>query len=245
MTRLHPFTGLAFATSAALVCLAADRWWLSLAIILACLALAARRRVGGRLAVAGGAVLAPLWLSQLLVHAAFDRTGSQVLLAGGPVRLTVEGLTTAGGLGLRAGAFAAVFLLFSLTLDRHALIRALDQAGLPAQLGYIIAAVLALVPATMERARSIAQAQAVRGAGGRGLANRLSSARLLAVPLVLASLQDATERSSALQLRGFPAGRERTQLRTVTARRWELPAGAAALCLAALLVVLLTLGVIR
>jgi energy-coupling factor transport system permease protein len=242
MTRLHPFTSLAFACAAAMVGLAADRWWLSLAIVAACLALARRRGIARRLAGTAAAVLTPIWLSQLLVHAVFDRAGSHVLLAGGPVRVTVEGLTTAGGLGLRVAAFATVFLLYSLTLDRYVLIRALDQAGLPAQLGYIIAATLALVPATMERARAIAQAQAVRGAGGRGLADRLAAARMLAVPLVLASLQDATERSVSLQLRGFPGGPERTQYVTACARRWELPAAAAALCLAAALVVFLLAG---
>jgi energy-coupling factor transport system permease protein len=242
MTRLHPFTGLAFAGAAAMVGLAADRWWLSLAIVAACLLLARRRGITRRLAGTAAAVLAPIWLSQLLVHAAFDRVGSHVLLAGGPVRLTVEGLATAGGLGLRVAAFATVFLLYSLTLDRYALIRALDQAGLPAQLGYVIAATLALVPATIERAQAIAQAQAVRGAGGRGLADRLVAARMLAVPLVLASLQDATERSASLQLRGFPAGPDRTQYVAAKARRWELPAAAAVLCLAAALVVFLLTG---
>ena len=242
MARLHPFTGLAFAGAAAMVSLAADHWWLSLAIVAACLVLAHRRGITRRLAGTAAAVLAPLWLSQLLVHAVFDRTGSHVLLAWGPVRLTAEGLTTAGGLGLRVAAFATVFLLYSLTLDRYALVRALDRAGVPAQLGYVIAATLSLVPATMERARAISQAQAVRGAGGRGPASRLMAARMLAVPLVLASLQDATERSVSLQLRGFPGGPERTQYVTVRARRWELPAAAAVLFLAAALVVFLLAG---
>lgn len=239
MARLHPFTGLAFAGSAALVSLAADRWWLSLAIVAECLVLARRRGVTRRLAGTAAAVLAPLWLSQLLVHAVFDRTGSHVLIAGGPVRLTVEGLTTAGSLGLRVAAFATVFLLYSLTLDRYALVRALDQSRVPAQFGYIVAATLALVPATLERARAISQTQAVRGAGGRGPAGRLAAARMLVVPLVLASLQDATERSVSLQLRGFPAGPERTQYVTVTGRCWERPAAAAALCIAGGLVAFL------
>lgn len=242
MIRLHPFTGLALATAATLLTLAADRWWLSLAVSGAAVCLAALAGTAVRLMLTAGAVLAPLWLSQLMVHALFDPAGSEVLFAGGPVRLTLEGLTTAGSLGLRAAAFVSVFLLYSLTVDRVELVRAIDAARVPAQLGYIVAATLALVPATAERARAIAQAQAVRGAGageGSGRAGWLRRKRLLAVPLVLSSIQDATERSVQLQLRGFAGGPGRTQFHPVPARSWEKPFGLLMLCLAAAASVLL------
>lgn len=222
---LHPFTGLSLAAATVVVTLAANRWWLSLAVAAAVMAAAALVGTARRLAVVSAAVLAPLWLSQLMVHALFDRAGSQVLFAAGPVRLTAEGLAAAGGLGLRTAAFALVFLLYSLTVDRAALIRALDAAGIPAQFGYIIAATLALVPATADRVRAIGQAQAVRGAGGRGVGGLVRAARLQAVPLVLASIQDAAERSVHLQLRGFPGGRDRTQYRSV-----EFPCRERVLC---------------
>ncbi|MCG2624158.1 energy-coupling factor transporter transmembrane protein EcfT [Arthrobacter sp. I2-34] len=221
MTALHPFTGLALAASTVAVTLAANRWWLSLAVAAAALAAAALAGTARRLAALAAAVLAPLWLSQLMVHALFDRAGSRELFAAGPVRLTAEGLAAAGGLGLRTAAFVLVVLLYSLTVDRAALIRALDAAGVPAQFGYIVAATLALVPATADRLRAIGQAQAIRGTGGRGAAARLRSARLRAVPLVLASIQDAAERSVHLQLRGFPGGRNRTQYRSVAFPRSE------------------------
>jgi energy-coupling factor transport system permease protein len=240
MIRLHPFTGLAVATAAALLTLAADRWWLSLVVTGAAVCLAALAGTAVRLMLTAGAVLAPLWLSQLMVHALFDPAGSEVLFAGGPVRLTLEGLTTAGSLGLRTAAFVSVFLLYSLTVDRVELVRAIDAARVPVQLGYIVAATLALVPATAERARAIAQAQAVRGAGeGSGPAGWLRRKRLLAVPLVLSSIQDATERSVQLQLRGFAGGPGRTQLHPVPARSWEKPFGLLVLCLAAAASVLL------
>jgi energy-coupling factor transport system permease protein len=233
MIRLHPFTGLALAVAAALLTLAADRWWLSLAVTTGAGVLAALAGAAGRLMLTAGAVLAPLWLSQLMVHALFDSAGSDVLFAGGPIRLTLEGLTTAGSLGLRAAAFVSVFLLYSLTVDRIELVRAIDEARVPAQLGYIVAATLALVPATADRARAIAQAQAVRGAGeGRGPAGWLRRKRLLAVPLVLSSIQDATERSVQLQLRGFAGGPGRTQYHPVPAKSWEKPVGLLVLCLA-------------
>ena len=74
----------------------------------------------------------------------------------------------------------------------------------------------------------------MRGAGeGRGPAGWLRRKRLLAVPLVLSSIQDATERSVQLQLRGFAGGSGRTQLHPVPARTWEKPFGLLVLCLAA------------
>ncbi|NKX54869.1 energy-coupling factor transporter transmembrane component T family protein [Arthrobacter mobilis] len=241
MTGLHPFTGLALAASAVAVTLAASQWWLSLGMAAAALVLGALAGTARRLAVLSAAVLAPLWLSQLMVHALFDRTGSHVLAAAGPVRVTAEGLAAAGGLGLRTAAFVLVFLLYSLTVDRAGLIRTLDAAGIPAQLGYILAAALALVPATADRLRAIAAAQAVRGAGGRGVAARLRTARLRAVPLVLSAVQDAAERSVHLQLRGFPAGKDRTQYRSLVFRPWERTVSVLAPCLAAAAVVLLVL----
>lgn len=233
MAALHPFTGLALAVSAVAVTMAASRWWLSLAVAAAALAAAAAAGTARRLAALSAAVLAPLWLSQLMVHALFDRAGSQVLISAGPVRLTAEGLAAAGGLGLRTAAFVLVVLLYSLTVDRANLVRALDAAGVPAQFGYIIAATLALVPATAGRLQAIAQAQAVRGAGGRSLPARIRAARLQAVPLVLSSIQDATERSVHLQLRGFPGGRDRTQYRSVQYRPGEQALVILVLCLAA------------
>jgi energy-coupling factor transport system permease protein len=240
MAGLHPFTGLALAMSAVAVTLAAGNWWLSLVVAAAALGVAALAGQAHRLAALSAAVLAPLWLSQLMVHALFDRAGSHVLFAAGPVRLTAEGLAAAGNLGLRTAAFVLVFLLYSLTVDRPALIRALDAARVPAQLGYIIAATLALVPATADRLRAIGQAQAVRGAGrGRSVPARFRAARLQAVPLVLSSIQDAAERSVHLQLRGFPGGRDRTQYRTVEYPLRERVLAVLVLGLAAAAVVLL------
>jgi len=241
MAALHPFTGLALAAAAVAVTVAADRWWLSLALAAAALAAAALAGTARRLAALAAAVLAPLWLSQLMVHALFDRAGSHVLLATGPVRLTAEGLAAAGSLGLRTAAFVLAFLLYSLSVDRAALVRALDGAGIPAQFGYIIAATLVLVPATADRIKAIGQAQAVRGAGGGGAGARIRAARLQAVPLVLASIQDAAERSVHLQLRGFPGGRDRTQYRSIGFPRRERVLCVLVLAAAAAAVVLLAL----
>ncbi|MFD1214893.1 energy-coupling factor transporter transmembrane protein EcfT, partial [Arthrobacter sp. GCM10027362] len=70
---------------------------------------------------------------------------------------------------------------------------------------------------------------------------RIRAARLQAVPLVLAGIQDAAERSVHLQLRGFPGGRDRTQYRTVGFPRWQRAVSVLVPCAAAATVVLLAL----
>ncbi|RAX51056.1 ABC transporter permease [Arthrobacter sp. AQ5-05] len=214
--QLHPFTVLALAAAVTATTTAAGRWWLSVAVLLACLLLAAWARRARRLAGLAAAILAPAWGSQLLIHGMADTAGGHVLAAAGPLRITAEGLATAGALGLRTGVLVAAGLLCTLLIDRHELIAAVDLSPAPPQLGYLLAATLFLLPALERRQRAIGQAQSLRGAtpggGPRGWFRRV---RLRSVPLVLGALQDAADRSAHLAARGFPAAGPHTRLREV------------------------------
>jgi energy-coupling factor transport system permease protein len=213
---LHPFTVLALAAAVVATATAAGRWWLSAAVLLACLLLALWARRARRLTGFAAAILMPAWGSQLLIHGLVDRTGSHVLAAAGPLRITAEGLATAGQLGLRTAVLVVAGLLCTLLIDRHDLVAAIDLSGAPPQLGYLVAATLSLLPRLAERQRAIGEAQALRGAatgsGPRGWWRRV---RLRTVPLVLSALQDAADRSSHLAARGFPAAGPHTRLRSV------------------------------
>lgn len=215
-SRLHPFTVLAFAAAITATTTAAGRWWLSCTVVLGCLLVAAWARCARKLAGLSIAILVPAWGSQLLIHGMVDTTGTRVLAAAGPVRITTEGLLTVGELGLRTGVLVVAGLLCTLLVDRHDLVAAVDLSAAPPQAGYLLAATLSLIPRMRERQLAIGEAQALRGATtGSGIPGWWRSARLRAVPLVLSSLQDANDRSAHLAARGFPASGPHTRLRSV------------------------------
>lgn len=213
---LHPFTVLALAAAVVATTTAAGRWWLSAAVLTGCVLLASWARGARRLAGLSAAILLPAFGSQLLIHGMVDRTGAHVLAAAGPLRITAEGLATAGQLGLRTAVLVVAGLLCTLLIDRHDLVAAVDLSGAPPQLGYLVAATLSLLPELAERQRAIGQAQALRGAAtGSGPLGWWRRIRLRSVPLVLSALQDAADRSAHLAARGFPAAGEHTRLREV------------------------------
>ncbi|MFJ6417133.1 energy-coupling factor transporter transmembrane component T [Paeniglutamicibacter sp. NPDC091659] len=213
---LHPFTVLALAAAVTATTVAAGRWWLSCAVLLGCLLLAARARRALKLAGLAAAILLPAWGSQLLIHGMVNTAGSHVLAAAGPLRITTEGLATAGALGLRTAVLVVAGLLCTLLIDRHDLVAAVDLSPAPPQLGYLLAATLSLMPRMAERQRAIGEAQALRGAAaGSGVLGWWRRVTLRAVPLVLSSLQDAADRSAHLAARGFPAAGPHTRLRSV------------------------------
>lgn len=230
---LHPFTVLALAVAVVATTTAAGRWWLSCAVLLVSLLLAAWARRALRLVGLAAAIVLPASASQFLIHGLGDRTAGDVVAAAGPLRITAEGLEVVLQLGLRTAVFVVAGLLCTLLIDRHDLIAAVDLSAAPPQLGYLVAATLLLLPRMAEKQRTIGEAQALRGAAaGPGPLGWWRRVRLRAVPLVLASVQDAADRAPHLAARGFPAAAEHTRLRTVPdspgQRRFRLTALACA-----------------
>lgn len=214
--ELHPFTVLALAAAVVATTTAAGRWWLSCAVITGCFVLAARARCARKLSALTAAIVLPAFASQLMIHALASREGSPVLAGAGRLRITVEGLDTALALGLRTAVLVVVGLLCALVIDRHQLVAAIDLSRAPAQLGYLVAATLFLLPQLAAKQRAIGEAQALRNTGtGRGVSGWFGRARLRAIPLVLGSLQDAASRAPHLAARGFPANGTHTRLRKI------------------------------
>jgi energy-coupling factor transport system permease protein len=169
------------------------------------LAAAASARAGtlGRVGVAAGVVVAPFAVWALVIHGFFFPEGRTVLLAAGPLRVTVEGLAYAGSFVLRTAAAVVVMLAFSLWVDVAVLRAALVRRRVPPQLGYVLAASLGLAGVVGDRIRRIREAQEARGlVVGAGPWSRLVAARLQIVPLVLGLLDEAGERAMALDARG-------------------------------------------
>ncbi|MGO4295426.1 energy-coupling factor transporter transmembrane component T family protein [Glutamicibacter sp. MCAF14] len=214
---LHPFTILAIAVAVVTLTTAASQWWLSCAVIVLCLPLAGWAGHLKKLAVLSGAMLLPTFLSMLLIHGLISRDPSAAMAQWGPLRVTVHGLEVALSLGLRTAVLVVVGLLCGLLIDKHQLVAAIDLAPVPPQLGYLLAATLFLLPQMGDKQRQIGEAQTLRRVGTRkGVTGWFQRVRLRAVPLVLASMQDAQDRAVHLSARGFPATGARTRLRAVS-----------------------------
>ncbi|WP_052500525.1 energy-coupling factor transporter transmembrane component T [Arthrobacter sp. SPG23] len=213
---LNPLTALAAAVATAAITTAVSSWAVSLTVALGCAALAVRAGVAGRLAPAAAVILAPFWLSLLVMHGLFFPEGRTVLAEWGAVRVTAEGLGFALDMGARTAAYVMVCLLFSFTVRVPDLVAVMSARRVPPQFGYVLASTLTLAPAITGRLVRIRQAQESRGLVlGGGPLPRLAAARLQMLPLVLALIQDAGERAQALESRGFNGTRARTSYRDV------------------------------
>lgn len=237
--RLHPLTALTAAACTAVVTTAASSWPLSLAVAGTAALLAARAGAAGRVLGSAALILAPLCLSLLVLHGLFFPEGHTVLAQWGPARVTTEGLSFALELASRTTAAVLVLLLFSFTVSVPDLLTALASRRIPPQFSFVLASALTLVPEMAVRLERIRQAQEARGLVlGRGFPARLSSARLQAVPLVLALVEDAGVRAQALDARGFGTRGPRTSYRQLDDPPGQRLFRALALLLAAAAVVL-------
>jgi energy-coupling factor transport system permease protein len=240
--RLHPLTALTAAACTAVITTAAATWVFSVTVAVATVLLAARAGVASRVLATAAVILAPLFLSLLVLHGMFFPEGRAVLAQWGPARVTAEGLGFALELASRTGASVLVFLLFSLTVSVPDLLTALAARRVLPQFSFVLASTLTLVPEMAGRLERIRQAQEARGlVVGGGLGSRFAAARLQAVPLVLGLVEDAGVRAQALDARGFGSKGPRTSYRQLQDPAGQRVFRAAALLLAAA-AVLLRLG---
>lgn len=229
--RLNPLTGLAFAATGVVACLAWPHWAVWFAAVACAMAVAARAGTLRRVAAASGVVVTPFALWAVVIHGLFFPEGTTVLAEWGPAHVTVEGLAYAGGFVLRTAALVVVMLAFSVWADVAVLRAALVRRGVPAPLGYVLAAALGLAASVSARLGRIREAQEARGlVVRRGFGGRLLAARLQILPLVLALVDEAGERAAALEARGqsLPGARtsyvDEPDSRLQRALRWALVA---------------------
>ena len=221
--RLNPLTTLTAAAAVLVITTAASSWAVSLTVAAGAVLLAGVTGAARRVFLAAGVILAPFWLSLLVMHGLFFPEGRSVLASWGPARVTTEGLGFAVDMGLRTSAFVLVLLLFSFSVRVPELAAALATLRLPPQFGYVLASTLMLAPIIAARLEKVRQAQESRGlVVGKGAGNRLGAVRLQMVPLVLGLVHDAGMRAQALDARGFRRAGPRTtytQVRDSPAQR--------------------------
>ncbi|HEY8418349.1 MAG TPA: energy-coupling factor transporter transmembrane protein EcfT [Limnochordales bacterium] len=169
-----------------------------------------------------------LWLVALTVvlHVLF--TPGTPLVALGPVRISVEGVDTAGRLAARLLVLAAGASLVTLTTSPIALTEALEwllrpgqRLGLPAQeLAMMTTVALRFVPTLLEELDRIMKAQRARGADFEtgGALRRVQALVPVLVPLFVGAFRRADELATAMEARCWRGAAGRIRWRTA---RWE------------------------
>lgn len=141
----------------------------------------------------------------------FGLPGDTVLFQVGPFAATAEGLDVAARVSVRLLAMAAVLALYGLTTPTRAFIADLERRGVSPRLGFAAASVLGAVPALLEQARTVRDAQRARGLDiDAGLIGRIRGVVPLFGPVVVGTLHAVEARSLALEARAFgrPGRRE-------------------------------------
>jgi energy-coupling factor transport system permease protein len=148
-------------------------------------------------------VTLPLAIAVGLVSV-FTRAGTTVLFHVGPLDATLEGADFAARTVLRLFVVASALTLFGVTTAPRAFIADLERRGVSPRLAFAIGSVLGAVPAIVERARDVLDAQRARGLDTEGgLLRRLAGVVPLVGPVVVGALHQVEARSLALEARAF------------------------------------------
>lgn len=155
--------------------------------------------------VVGGALLVtlPLAIAVGLVSV-FTRPGATVLFELGPFEATLEGADFAARTTVRLFVMASALALFGVTTPPRAFVVDLERRGVSPRLAFALGAVIGAVPALVERAREVRDAQRARGLDTEGqLLRRAAAVVPLAAPAVIGALHQVEARSMALEARAF------------------------------------------
>lgn len=201
--KLNPITKLLYVITVIAVSTIIPAPHLNLACLLASVALLIIGRVFWRLIPLIGINITVL-ISIIIIQGLFMAGNKTLWFQMGPLRFYREGLTYAMVLCLRVLNILCAFAILLLTTKPSDLIESLVEKGLSPKLGYLLCAVLQIIPqliATMER---VMDSQRSRGLEIEGnMAVRIKAYLPLVLPVVLSSLINIKEQSMALEVRGF------------------------------------------
>ena len=110
----------------------------------------------------------PLAISVLVVNLFFYPSGSTVLFRIGPITATAEGLAFAIETLVRLMAITGALALFYLTTPIGSLVVDLERRGVSPRIAFVVSSTVRTVPAIVERAGQIAEAQRARGLDTEG-----------------------------------------------------------------------------
>jgi len=238
--RLNPLTKATLATTTAIAAVVMGGLVAPLVLVAVAVALPALvAGVLGRLLRAAGLLALPIALSAFVVNLFFFPGGETVLLRLGPVVATAEGLGFALEILARIMAISGAITLFYLTTRPGELVVDLERRGISPRVAFVAHASVQTVPAMVDRASQITDAQRARGLDTEGsLWRRARGIVPIVGPAILGSIADVEERAMALEARAFTRPGRRTLLwappddRRQSAARWMLVAALAAVVVA-------------
>ena len=164
----------------------------------------------------------PIAVSVLLINVFFFPGGATLLFSIGPIHASAEGLSFATEVLARILTLSGAISLFYLTTPPADLVLDLEHRGVSPRVAFVTLASVQTVPAMVERAATITEAQRARGLDTEGsLWRRLRGLVPLVGPVLLGSIAEVEERTMALEARGFTRPGRRTLLRWPTDSRLQ------------------------
>jgi energy-coupling factor transport system permease protein len=155
----------------------------------------------------------PIAISVLVINVLFFPGGRDILVQLGPVTATREGLVFAIEIVLRLLAISGAISLFYLTTTPAELTTDLERRGVSPRLAFVANASVQSVPAMLERAAAITEAQRARGLDTQGsVAARVRGIVPIVGPVILGAIGEVEQRTLALEARGFSRPGRRTLL---------------------------------
>jgi energy-coupling factor transport system permease protein len=155
----------------------------------------------------------PLAISAALVNLFFFPGPGTVLFEVGPVRATVEGARFAIEIVVRVLVIAGALTLFYRTTRTSDLVVDLERRGVSPRLAFIARSAVTTVPAMVERASTITDAQRARGLDTQGSVwRRIRGIVPMVGPTIMGAINEVEERTLALEARGFTRPGRRTLL---------------------------------
>ncbi len=213
LTKVHPFTKLAYIAAAISIPLIGGRLWLFPLFIGVSICFLASGKILKR-AVPLIAFSFTILITIFLIHGLFNQQNTQVLFTLGPLRFYREGLLYALHIGLNILNMLLSFAVLVLSTKPSDLVDELEKRGFSPRFGYIINSVFQIIPQMTGTMSTIMDAQRSRGMETEGnLRTRAKAFIPLISPVVMSSLINTRERAIALEVRGFGAEKKKTWLK--------------------------------
>jgi energy-coupling factor transporter transmembrane protein EcfT len=153
---------------------------------------------------------------------AFFRPGTHVLLKFWIFGVKWEGILFALKLNGILLDIASSFILFFQTTRIQDLTLALEKAGSPSVVSYVVLSTLQMIPQMKKRSEVIMNAQQARGIETKGsLKIRARAFFPMLGPLILSSFSSTEERALTLEARGFSAPVKKSHLHDITDTRTD------------------------